>query len=134
MSIRDGLKEAFLNAKIKEDDLGKKTEHNFNTALEKLSSDLVRAVSSGSIKIEDTKDMRDLASIYAMLKQVSADTDMKDTPEMKDVPDYLKKVVGDKEMQDDVSGNIEGLSENDIEELLNKQAMDKNKDNIEGSA
>lgn len=134
-TLRDSLQQAKKEQESTDMDTDSKTLNNFSTVLEKLSEVAINQVATGQIKIEDTKDLRDLAAIYSMLKQVNDSGDAKATPEISgDAFNYLNKQLGlnislEDAKNKDISDNVEGLSEDDVNKLLDDQFNSLNKKN-----
>lgn len=140
MSLSDQFKQSYQEAKTNKVDGSddEKVMDNFKTVLSKLSTQLVKDVNSNKIQLYDIKDVRDLAAIITMIKQVDTEGDTKSSPE---IPSgsftYLNRSlninIGSKEenkQEVDASDSVESLSEEDVDKLIDSQFVDKNKQNV----
>mgnify|MGYP001268515779 CR=1 FL=1 len=143
MSLSDQFKQSYQEAKTNKADGNddEKVMDNFKTVLSKLSTQLVKDVNSNKIQLYDIKDVRDLAAIITMIKQVDTEGDNKDTPALdRDASSYL---IGNLNIQlgspegkgddIDVSQKLEGLSENDVSKLIDSNFKHHDEENVEES-
>lgn len=137
-ALKNSLQQAKQDKNSSDADIDSKTLSNFSSVLEKLSERALAQVASGQIKIEDTKDLRDIVAIYSMLKQANSSGDTKSAPELSgDAFSYLNKQLGlnlsSSDDSKDISDNVEGLSEDDVNKLLDDQFNSLNKKNEKDS-
>lgn len=134
MDLGDQVKKYVNDIKESDSDSTDKANENLSKAIESLSNELVNAVENKTIKIYDMKDVRDLASIFTMLKQVNEDGTDKDAPAIpKQSSSYLSASLGLDSVREnseiDASDKTESLTEEDVAKLINKQFDSTNKEN-----
>lgn len=127
-----------LKSSIKKE--GKKVDsdliikNNISDILLKATEDLLNKASNSDLDL-DIKDIKDLASVLALLKQGDNDTSNSGAPEITNgASDFYNKVLGTsgydtKDEQLDISDNLEELDASNVQELLDSQFLETNEEN-----
>lgn len=109
-------------------------KRNLQAGLVKLSQDFMMNAESGTIKIEDTKDLKDIATVYQAI--MANEVDSSNTPTVNaGVVNFYNEVGGgneDTSVSDrSVVKNIEGMSEEELDEMLAQHDKAQDKSNEE---
>ena len=132
-SIIDNLKAGLNDTDKNGEDLDTQTKTNLFKSVSKLSEGFLDAVNAGKIEVRDIKDMKDVASIYNMIVQAGGIEGSEKAPELsKGIRNYW--IINNNTPVDNVEGadvvdQLEGMSKEDINKMLNEQEKIKNNEN-----
>lgn len=129
-NLKSSIKEASENDSK---DLDNETKANLFKSIAKLSGSFLKEVNDGHIEVRDIKDMKDVASIYNMLIQAGGIEGSEKAPELsKGIRNYWivnNNTPVDNVEGDDVVDQLEGMSKEDINKMLDEQEKIKNNEN-----
>jgi len=134
MSLTNMLKD-MSNKEVKlPTDSNSVIKSNLRQGLEELSGQFLENVKSGDIKIQDTKDLKDIATVFQMLD--SSGMEDANHPQLtKNVANFFNMEFNTPEGQNpkqvDINKVLDNLDEDGIKEMIAKQSEALNKDNEE---
>lgn len=138
MSTVNDIKKSFENTKFDlvsktDEDLGKQTKRNFRLGLAKLSNTFLTAVQEDKIKILDVKDLKDLASVMALLDQGT--DELNNAPAMTSfATNFFNVQFGrDKSVGEpnpiDVTKTVASMSADEVAKMIANHTKDMDKEN-----
>ena len=135
MSILNNMESLIKDPKIApKGDVAKETENNLNNSIYELSKLVAKSIKDGDIKIEDTKDIKDIVSIYAMMKQGTVDSSSAPAVNTEMAKFYQVNFnMSDNPKENarkDIGNSLDKLDEKDVDDLIKKHADAVNARNL----
>lgn len=135
MSILNNMESLIKDPKIApKGDVAKETENNFNNSIYELSKLVNKAIANDEIKIQDTKDIKDIVSIYTMMKQGTVDSSSSPAVNTEMAKFYQVNFnMSDNPKENakkDISNTLDKFDDKDVNDLIKKHAEAVNDKNL----
>lgn len=134
MSLTNELKNFSKTPPSKDVDLTAETKNQLMKVVHNLSDKAFKALETGDVKIQDTKDIKDVVTMFQLLNQ-EADIGNSATPQVNaQMVNFYSGTfkTGDEAPKPvDIDKTLDNMSANDIKKMVNDQAKELNDNNAD---